>query len=157
DELVFADLEVVTNRVGRLETGLKKPRPQKEKDLDQAELDVLKRVQAALEAGRYAATLGLTEDEDKAIRRLALLTLKAEVVPVSLGDARIGQALPAGLRALAPGALAAPAKLELELRELPDEDRQAFMQDLGLTGFSAGSTLRAVYYGMGMIVFLTAG
>ena len=31
------------------------------------------------------------------------------------------------------------------------------MQDLGLSGFSAGPTLRAVYYGMGMIVFLTAG
>ena len=56
-----------------------------------------------------------------------------------------------------PGALQAPAKLELELCELPDEDRQAFMQDLGLSGFSAGPTLRAVYYGMGMIVFLTAG
>jgi ribosome-binding ATPase YchF (GTP1/OBG family) len=157
EELIFADLEVVMNRVGRLETGLKKPRPQKEKDIDQAELDILKRVQAALESGQYAATLGLTEDEDKTIRSLALLTLKPEAVFVNIGDTRIGKPLPADLLALAPGALQAPAKLELELRELPDEDRQAFMQDLGLTGFTAGPTLRAVYYGMGMIVFLTAG
>ncbi len=157
DELIFADLEVVTNRVGRLEAGLKKPRPQKEKDADQAELDILRRVQTVLESGQYAATLRLTDDEDKAIRSLALLTLKPEVVLVNITDTRIGKPLPADLVALSPGALQAPAKLELELGELPEDDRQAFMQDLGLSGFSAGPTLRAVYYGMGMIVFLTCG
>jgi ribosome-binding ATPase YchF (GTP1/OBG family) len=157
DELVFADLEVVSNRVSRLEAGLKKPRPQKEKDLDQAELDILRRVQGTLESGRYAGTLGLTQDEDKAIRSLALLTLKPEAVFVNISDSRIDKPLPPDLLSLAPGALQAPAKLELELRELPEEDRQAFMQDLGLSGFSAGPTLRAVYYGMGMIVFLTCG
>ena len=157
EDLIFADLEVVTNRIGRLETGLKKARPQKEKDIDQAELDILQRVQTTLEAGKYAGTLGLSEDEDKTIRSLALLTLKREAVLVNIGDTRIGQPLPADLLALAPEALQAPAKLELELRELPEEDRVAFMQDLGLSGFSAGPTLRAVYYGMGMIVFLTAG
>jgi len=144
EELIFADLEVVSNRVGRLEAGLKKARPQKEKDVDQAELDILKRVEAALESGQYAATLGLSEDEDKTIRSLALLTLKPEAVLVNIGDTRVGQPLPADLLALAAGALQAPAKLELELRELPDEDREAFMQDLGLSGFSAATALSYV-------------
>src|SRR5947209_19981109 len=38
DELVFADLEIVTNRAGRLEDQLKKPRPAKQREADQAEL-----------------------------------------------------------------------------------------------------------------------
>jgi hypothetical protein len=157
EELLFADLEVVTNRVGRIEDNLKKPRPAKQKEADQAELELLRRVTAALEAGEYAATLGLKDEEEKAIRSLALLTLKPEVVLLNIGDARLGQPLPAELLALAPGALQAAAKLELELRELPEEDRQAFMQELGLTGFTAGARLRDIYSGMGQIVFFTVG
>ena len=35
EELMFADLEIVTNRIGKLETNLKKPRPAKEREADQ--------------------------------------------------------------------------------------------------------------------------
>src|SRR5437867_658054 len=35
EELLFADLEIVTNRIGRLEEGLRKPRPAKQKEADQ--------------------------------------------------------------------------------------------------------------------------
>src|SRR5439155_25076664 len=72
-------------------------------------------------------------------------------------DSRIGQALPPHLLKLAPSALQAPAKLEMELEELSEADRQTFMQDLGLTGSSRGDVLRKLYYGMGQIVFFTIG
>src|SRR5262249_4275569 len=62
EELLFADLEIVTNRIGRLEDGLKKPRPAKQKEADQQELTLLQRIGKALEEGRGAATLGLKED-----------------------------------------------------------------------------------------------
>src|SRR5439155_19986400 len=78
EELLFADLEIVTNRLTKLEEQLKKPRPQKQKDADQAEQALLQRVAAALEQGQSAATLGLKEDEEKAIRSFQLLTLKPE-------------------------------------------------------------------------------
>jgi ribosome-binding ATPase YchF (GTP1/OBG family) len=157
EELIFADLEVVMNRVERLEHGLKKARPAKQKEIEQAELDVLKRVQTALEQGQFAGTVGLREEEEKSIRSLALLTLKPEVILVNIGDTRLGKPLPADLLALAPNAIAGPAKLELELRELPEEDRQAFMADLGMTGLTAATTLRAIFYGVGQIVFFTVG
>src|SRR5215831_14881589 len=44
EELVFADLEIVTNRIGKLEDGLKKPRPAKQREADQFEHDLLKRI-----------------------------------------------------------------------------------------------------------------
>src|SRR5437016_6317016 len=115
DELVFADLEIVTNRAGRLEDQLKKPRPAKQKEADQAELDLLRRIAAALEQNQSPATLGLRDEEEKAVRSFQLLTLKPEQVLVSIAEDRLGKPLPADLLGMAPGALQAPARLELEL------------------------------------------
>jgi ribosome-binding ATPase YchF (GTP1/OBG family) len=157
EELLFADLEVVTNRVDRLRDGLKKPRPAKQKEADQLELALLERLMAAFEQGKTAATLGLKEDEEKSIRSFQLLTLKPEFVLVNIGEDRIGKALPAALLQLAPAARQAPARLEMELEELTPEDRQAFMQDLGLTGSERNGILKAIYDAMGQIVFFTVG
>ncbi len=157
DELLFADLEIVTNRIDKLRDLLKKPRPAKQKDIDQAEMDLLQRIADGLEKGEGAGTLGLKEDEEKAIRSFQFLTLKREVVLVNIGDDGIGKALPADLLALAPTALQAPVKLEKELDELSEEDRQAFMQDLNVTGFSRPEILRAIFHAMGNSVFFTVG
>jgi ribosome-binding ATPase YchF (GTP1/OBG family) len=157
EELLFADLEIVTNRIERLRDQQKKPRPAKQKEADAAELALLERIAAAFEQGQAAATLGLKPDEEKAVRSFQLLTLKPELVLVNIGDDRIGQPMPTELAAIAPGALQAPAKLEMELAELPEEERQVFMQDMGLAGFSREAALRSVYYAMGQIVFFTVG
>ena len=131
-ELIFADLEIVSNRIGKLEDQIKKPRPAKQKEVDQQELDLLRRVEGALKAEKSAASLGLKDDEEKAIRSFQLLTLS-------------------------PAALAVPAKLEMELEELSEKDRQDFMKDLGVTGLSRDQTLRSIYAGMGQNVFFTVG
>lgn len=157
EELAFADLEIVSNRVTKVEANLKKPRPQKEKELDQQELDVLTRIVTTLEAGQSPATLGLKPDEEKLIRSFQLLTLKPELAFVNQGDAALGKPLPEALVKLSSGALAAPAKLELELAELSPDDRAAFAADLGLTGSQRESTIRSIFTGMGRIVFLTVG
>jgi ribosome-binding ATPase len=157
EEMLFADLEIVTGRIERLQDGLKKPRPAKQKEADQAELALLQRIAAVFEQGQGAATLGLKPDEEKAVRSFQLLTLKPELVMVNIGDNRIGKPLPPELLRLAAGALQAPAKLEMELAELPEEERQVFMQDMGLTDFSREAILRAIYYAMGQVVFFTVG
>jgi ribosome-binding ATPase YchF (GTP1/OBG family) len=157
EELLFADLEVVAGRVHKLEEQLKKPKPGKQKELDQAELEVLRRVVVGLEAGQGAASLNLRPEEEKLVRAFQLLTLKRELVLVNLGDDQINKPLPADLLALAPGALQAPARLERELDELSEEDRQLFMQEMNVTGFSRTEVLRKIVHGMGQIVFFTVG
>jgi GTP-binding protein YchF len=157
EELLFADLEVVTNRVSRLEDQLKKPRPAKQKEADQQELALLQRLQTVFEQGQPAHTLGLKEDEEKAIRSFQLLTLKPELVLVNIGESRISQPLPSELLQSARESIQAPAKLELELQELPEADRHVFMQDLGLEGFSREGVIRKVYAAMGQDVFFTVG
>jgi ribosome-binding ATPase YchF (GTP1/OBG family) len=157
EEILFADLEIVTSRLDKLQDQLKKPKPAKLKEADQAEHDLLRRIATALEHNQSPATLGLKEDEEKAIRSFQLLTLKPELALLNVGDDRLGRPLPADLLALAPTALQAPARLELELLDLPEEDRAPFMADLGLKGFVRDETVRAVFAAMGQIVFFTIG
>src|SRR5205085_1854914 len=152
-----ADLEIVSKRIDKLKEQLKKPKPGKQKEADQQELALLERIAAALEQGKSPAELGLKDEEEKAVRSFQLLTLKPEVVLVNCGDDRAGQPPAAELSQLASAVLQAPAKLEAELYDLPEEDRQLFMQDMGLGGFSRDDALRAVFAGMGMIVFFTVG
>lgn len=157
EELLFADLEIVTNRLGKLRDNLRKPRPAKQREADEIEQALLQRIVAALEAGQSVGSLGLHPEEEKVIRSFQLLTLKPEFVLVNSNDERVNQPLPADLLALAPGALAVPAKLELELQDLSEEDRQVFMQDLGLKESARGPVLHAIFAAMGQIVFFTIG
>jgi ribosome-binding ATPase len=158
EELLFADLEIVTNRVDRLHTQLKKPRPGKERERDEAELAILQRIVTAFEAGQTAAELGLAGEEEKLVRSFQLLTLKPELVFVNRGEADALKApLPAELLAAAPSALQAAPKLELELEELPAEDRASFMADLGLSASDRTEAIRKIFYAMGRIVFFTVG
>ena len=182
EEMLLADLEIVTNRIERLRDQLKKPKPGKEREADQEELALLERIAQALEqssGGSYPPLAGILKgQEEKLVRSFQLLTLKPEFVLVNIGDDRIGEPLPQDLvRASGLGrsskfeagssmtadnrqlttALSIPVKLELELQDLAEEDRQAFMKDLGLTGLSRDAALRTIYSAMGRIVFFTVG
>lgn len=152
---ILADLEIVTNRIPRLEAQLKKNKPTKEKEIDQFELETLRKVVVRLESGQPAANMGLHEQEEKTVRAFQLLSLKSELALVNQGDA--GQQIPPSVLRLAPNALAAPVKLEMELADLSETDRASFMADLGMNEFSRDRILRGIFYGMERIVFLTAG
>jgi ribosome-binding ATPase YchF (GTP1/OBG family) len=156
EELVFADLEIVTGRIGRLEDQLKKPRPAKEKEVQQAELELLRRINTAFEQEKTPASLGLKEDEEKLIRAFQLLTLKNELVLVNC-DEGARDPLPADLLRLAPTAIKAAPKLELELLELPAEEQREFMQEMGLASFQRDEILRTIFHAMDQIVFFTVG
>src|SRR3954451_21952921 len=140
DEILFADLGVVTNRAERLEASVKKPRPDREAQLK--ELDLVRRVQATLEEGRPISELGLTDEEKKPMRSFGLLTDKPQVVLVNAAQ---GQGVPESLRATAPDALAIDAQLELELSQLEADERAAFMADMGLVEFGRDRIIRRAY------------
>jgi len=152
DEILFADLGVVTSRVERLEASLKKPRPDREQL--SKELVVVKRVQSVLEEGKTAASLGLSIDDKKPLRSFGLLTDKPEVVVLNTIQ---GREVPESLRAIAPEALAIDAKLELELPQLEPDERAAFMADLGVSDLGHDRIIRRGYDAVGIITFFTAG
>jgi ribosome-binding ATPase YchF (GTP1/OBG family) len=154
EELIFADLEILHGRVDKLAAQMKRTKPAKERELDQAELDLVHRIQGALEAGQSPRSLPHFED-DKLVRSYQLLTLKPEMVFVNRGDS--SGPLPPDLLKLAPSAIGAPVQLERELAELDEESRAAFAAELGISGSSRSETLRDIFYGMGRVVFFTVG
>jgi GTP-binding protein YchF len=152
EELLFADLGVATNRIERLEASVKKPRPDRE--ALQKELEVVRRVQAALESGGDVASLNLTDEEKKPMRSFGLLTDKPQVVLLNTTQ---GEEVPESIRSIAPTALAIDAKLELELAQMDPDERAAFMADFGITELGRDRIIRAAYDAVGIITFFTAG
>ena len=152
DEMLFADLEVVTNRAERLEGSVKKPRPDRESLLK--ELELVQRVQATLDQGKSVAALGLSDEEKKPLRSFGLLTDKAQVVVLNTVQ---GQGVPDSLPALAPEALAIDAQLELELAQLEPDDRAAFLAGLEIHELGRERIIRRAYDAVGIITFFTAG
>jgi GTP-binding protein YchF len=152
DELLFADLEVITGRAERLEATLKKPRPDREQT--EKELAVVKLVQSALGEGKSVASLAISADDKKHLKSFGLLTDKPHL---ALLNTIQGHSIPDALRALAPESLVIDAKLELELSELHPDERAAFMRDLGIDDLSRDRIIRQAYEAVGIITFFTAG
>jgi len=152
DEMLFADLGVVTNRAERLEASVKKPRP--DRDAQLKELEVVRKVLSALDTGASVASLGLSEEEKKPMRSFGLLTDKAQVVIANLTH---GDPIPPALLAAAPDAVAIDAKLELELAGLDPEERAGFMADLGIAELGRNRIIRKAYDAVRIITFFTAG
>jgi ribosome-binding ATPase YchF (GTP1/OBG family) len=157
EELAFADLEIVTNRISKVEANLKKPRPAKEREADLEEQAVLQKIAAGLEAGHAPREMGLKPEEEKYVRSFQLLTLKPELAFYNQGEAALKQPIPQALLELSPNALAAPTAFELELAELSEEDRAVFAADLGITGSKRDEIIQQIFANMNRIVFLTVG
>jgi hypothetical protein len=157
EDMLYADLEVVSNRVPKVEAQFRKAKPQKEREVDEFELATLKRVIALFEAGKPASQMHITPEEEKHLRSFQLLTLKPETAFVNRGDSGFNDPLPADLLALAPAACQAPVKLEMELAALDAESRQMFMEEMGFKESFRDPTIRAIFYAMGRIAFFTVG
>lgn len=156
DELVFADLTLVTGRIEKVEAGLKKPRPEKERDAALEELAALKKLAGKLEAGGHAENW--TEAETSAFRAYQLFVLKPRFVVVNQSEDSVGKPIALGPVGTNVSFIALPAELELEVAQLAPEERQSFMSELGLESLSRESLLSSLTRGtMGQITFFTAG
>ena len=158
-ELVFCDLEVVDNRLDKIE---KKAVTTKDKEALK-EVDVLKRVKEALEKNVPARRLEYTEDEEKILKNYSLLTKKPIIymANVSENDIVLGNSYVKEVEEYAKNENAKvvmlSAKVESELSELDDESKELFLTDLGLTESGLDKLITATYDLLGLATFFTAG
>ena len=156
DELVFADLVLVTGRIERLEAGLSKPRPVKEREAAAEEIAALKKLQAKLEAGGHAEDW--SEADNAAFRAYQLFVQKPRFVVVNLAEDAVGKPVTLGPAGERTSFVAMPVELELEVCQLTPDEQKAFMADLGLESLSREHLLTLLTRGtMGQITFFTAG
>lgn len=154
EEMLLADLVICDGRVEKLQAAVK--RPSKDRDKQQAELEVLTRCREALENEQPLADVVQPGDEEKMLRSFGFLTQKQVVVAVNVGEDGIGAPPPVGSTDAA-ATIAVCAPLEAEIAQLDEADRPEFMQDYGITELARERIIRACFGALGMIVFLTAG
>ncbi len=150
-EMLFADLEQVTARVEKLTDAVKRPTPRR--DEQQRELELMTRLCEALENETPISQAIKNEAEDKLIRSFGLFSQKPALVVVNcdeddLAGADAVESLPA---------LRLSAQIEQEISQLPSEDRNEFLGDLGLAEPACDRLIRACYQRMNLISFLTSG
>ncbi|MFT3754342.1 MAG: redox-regulated ATPase YchF [Pseudoxanthomonas sp.] len=156
-ELALADLDSVEKALNRAE------RAAKGGDKDAAaRKPVLEKLRKVLDDGKPARFAGLDDEEKALVRDLFLLTLKptmyvANVLENGFHDNPLLEVVRA--RAVAEGAEVVPvsAAIEEELAQLDDEDRDAFLADLGLDEPGLNRVIRAAYTLLGLQTYFTAG
>ncbi|MBM43374.1 MAG: redox-regulated ATPase YchF [Acidobacteria bacterium] len=161
DELILADLAVAERRLERIQQDRKKG---KSRELDE-EQRVIETCRSALEEGQALRNLSLEGDDTKRLRGFSFLSAKPQLIVLNLDEADVSDSAGAVERAGLSGALsgsgteAVPlcAKIELEIAELPPEDRAAFLADLGLSDSGLDRVIRASYHLLGYRSFFTVG
>ncbi|MFN2531768.1 MAG: redox-regulated ATPase YchF [Pyrinomonadaceae bacterium] len=130
-----------------------------------AELDVLDRVQPALEQGRSARTVELTEGERNVARNFLLLTMKptiyaANVDEVTLANADTNpmvQSVQKIANAEAAECVVICAQLEAELVALSENERTDYLRSTGVATSGVDRLIKSAYHLLGLMSFLTAG
>ncbi len=154
DDLVLADLQVVTNRIARLKKDTTKPRPDREEL--QGELHALEPIEAKLSAGESLLDFEFSEIQEKACKSFALLTRKKQLLVLNTSDAARDENVIRHLEAKGYVVVSAPIGLEVEVAQLPEEDRAVFAQEMGLGEPSATKLLRAIFEVTDQITFFTS-
>ncbi|RNB61996.1 redox-regulated ATPase YchF [Brevibacillus gelatini] len=159
-ELIFADLDSVERRIDRIARKVKSG----DKESKQ-ELDVLEKLKAAFEEGQPARSVELDDDERKLIRDLHLLTIKPMLYVCNVAEDGINDAdnnphvQAVREHAAKEGAevVVISAKVEAEIAELEGEDKEMFLQELGLAESGLDRLIRAAYKLLGLVTYFTAG
>jgi hypothetical protein len=123
---------------------------------------LLERIKAQLDEVRPVRALGLTEEEQRDIRDLHLLTAKPVMYVANVAENGFeGNPLLAAIeaRAAKEGAAVVPvcAAIEAEIAQLEEGDRAEFLAELKLAEPGLDRLIRAAYRLLGLQTFFTAG
>lgn len=160
-ELALADLETVDRALPKIEDEAKTARQTGAKAFEkaQARVAVVQRLQKHLADGKPARTLALTHEEKKVLTRFQLLTLKPVLYLANVSEQQIKQvdaALADFLKQYSP-TLPLSVKIEQELIELSEDERETFLAEYGLKDTGLNRLLQESYRLLNLITFLTTG
>jgi len=156
-ELLLADLQLVETRIERISSGKKVTKEQ------MAEKQVLEKIRESLESEIGIADINLTEEEQKSLEHLDFLTAKPVIIVVNVDDEQLVEGYEQKADVLRYchernlPVFEVCAKAEVEISELDEEDRIAFMKELNIKESGIDLLAKAIYERLNLISFLTAG
>lgn len=157
-ELLLADMEIIEKRIERIKSGKKV----KKENAD--ELEVLQKCLDSLENEISIGQLELDESEKMILRNYSFLTEKPILLVINTDERQFRTKYYPGKEQVETYAgergipyLEICGKIEMEISQLPAEDRELFMADLGLSESGIDRLAWAAYDYLGLISFLTVG
>lgn len=158
-EIIFADLETIDKKLEKAKKMLKSDKKY------QFEIDTLEKVKIALENGKSARSLPLSEEEQDVLKDAFLLSMKpilyvANVDEKGIENPENKEAFRSVKEYVAKeGADVIPlcVKMEEELSILEKDEKQEMLEALGLQESGLDKLIKASYQLLGLISFLTAG
>lgn len=156
-ELLLADLDIVEKRIAKIDEGLRKGK----KEDNSQELALLRLCREALENERPLREVSFSPEDDRLLRGFQFLTAKPLCFLLNVGEnGGPTPTPPAATTATGGGShtsiFSLPAKLELELAELPPDEASAFRAELGIDTSPVPRLLKLCYDLLGLITFFTA-
>ena len=159
-ELILADLESVNKRIGRVEKLAK----QKDKDAI-IEHSALVKLKEGFENDLPARKIDLSDDEKLAVKTLNLLTIKPVLYVANVSEDDLASQedndYVKRVKALAEKegseVVVISAKIESEIAELEGEEKQSFLEDLGIAKSGLDQLIEKSYKLLGLATYFTAG
>lgn len=159
-ELILADLDSVNKRYTRV------AKIAKTKDKDAlAELAILDKIKPVLEEGLSVRTIEFTQEEEKIVKTLFLLTTKPVLYVANVSEDEVADAdsneYVKQVREFAQSenaeVIIVSARAEEEIAELDEEDKVEFLEALGIEESGLDQLIRAAYDLLGLATYFTAG
>ena len=160
-ELVMADLDTVTKRIEKIEN---KARIQKDKE-SLLEMSILTPIKEALEQGKPARSVKLSEEQEFLLKSYHLLTKKpiiyvANVSEEDLMDLSASENYQKVVKYAHEEnneVIPVSCEIESELSELPPEERDEYLKDLNVTESGLNKVIKATYRLLNLSTFFTVG
>ncbi len=158
-ELIFSDLELLDRRIQKTQKNLKG-----DKSL-QKELDILNKLHDFLETGKSARAMELTDEECIFVKSLDLLSFKPVIYAANVSEDEAALAdenemvkkVKEFAKTEGSDVIVICARLEEEISQLDDEEKQLFLEELGIKQSGLDKLIKASYSLLNLISFLTAG
>lgn len=159
-ELILADLESVNKRFQRVE----KLARQKDKEA-LAEYEILNKVKEGLENDQPARALEFTEEQEKIVKGLHLLTSKPTLYVANVSEEEVAdpdsnenvQRVKEYAANENAEVIVVCARIEEEIAELEPEEKEEFLEDLGISESGLDQLIKASYNLLGLATYFTAG
>lgn len=156
-ELILADLQTVTKRVGKAKNDAKSGDKKKV-----AYLAIVEKLEAGLQEGKKARDLGFSEEEKLELGDLHLLTAKPFLYILNVAEKDLKTIIPQQVTkdlGLHEGAKVIPisARVEEELINFTEEEAVGFLEELGIKESGLNALIHAAYDTLGLMTYFTAG
>lgn len=160
-ELILADAETVSKRMGTLERDVRAGNKEAI-----ALKGVLDRMLPHLESGQLANSLEATEDEKKALKGLHLLTLKPFLYVCNKKQDGFNldehnddrwQELLAFFEKTGSEYVIVDAGMEHDLRDMEEDEKNEFRREYGAQNSGVEALIRAAYHRLGLMSYFTTG